>query len=274
MDKKHLQRGKAAAYHSHDFDFESVVPDGGLHTYLNGLTMAEEGTTSDFSLGSKQQVHTLPAHCTSAQQADDWETFHAKTHGRFFKPRMFLLLEFPCLTHLKPGELHPSSMPGADRLAQGATDTVHLQAAAAASSEPPKTRMSQAVSPAAPAPPPLPAVWEVGCGAGSNVLPLLHHTEHPIMVFASDYSAAAVHALQEHEQFDAQRCPAFVLDVVKNNLQDGNQVACLQYPCGVQAVTATFLLSAIHPSEQPSAMRNMSDSLAPGGLLCFRDYGA
>ena len=269
MDEQHLQRGKAAAYHSHDFEFESIVPDVGLSAYLTSLVDAQSacgGSLSEPSPAQAMEAEAAPLHCTSGEQAGDWDEFHSKTHGRFFKPRLFLLLEFPALCALPcPDTAGVGALPNAALAAEGGTA---LPGSAASSPSPSHTLAPPAAGPR------LPAVWEVGCGAGSNVLPLLHHTEQPLRVFASDYSPAAVQALREHGQFDADRCSAFVLDVVKGGLGGACREAANEYPAGVQAVTATFLLSAIHPDEQTQAMRNIGRALAPGGLLCFRDYGA
>ena len=41
---------------------------------------------------------------------------------------------------------------------------------------------------------------------------------------------------------------------------------------GVDAALATFVLSAVPPSLHGRALRGICRTLAPGGLLCFRDY--
>ncbi len=282
MDQNHLQRGQASQYHSRDFEFETVVPAGGLEIYLESVACAASASGGSASAAagaahidesscvdeSREQRgehsaqpealegSTLPPICTSDKQAGEWDVFHTKTNGRFFKPRMFLLLEFPCLSQLSALSTPPTA-------AQLTESTACDETADAFSS----MSSSNAKMPA------LPAVWEVGCGAGSNVLPLLHHTPTPLRVFASDYSASAVATLQEHPDFDSARCSAFVLDVVKGGLHAGCTAAQELYPLGVQAVTATFVLSAIHPCEQLHAVASMAGSLAPGGFLCFRDYG-
>lgn len=209
---------------------------------LAGTAAAAQGSATAAAARKGKAIDAVSVEA----QGGCWEAFHASTHGRFFKPRMFLLLEFPCLRALcsaaeSGGAEHAGAPPGPE---------------------------TSSPSPA--------TVWEVGCGAGSNVLPLLQTTPSPTLhVFASDFAPSAVAALQGHPDFDAARTTAFVGDITQGSLGAAAPSDAFQRhgADGVQAVLLMFVLSALHPDKHEVAVRNAAAALAPGGALCFRDYG-
>ncbi|KNE69232.1 hypothetical protein AMAG_13617 [Allomyces macrogynus ATCC 38327] len=109
-------------------------------------------------------------------------------------------------------------------------------------------------------------VFEVGCGVGNFIFPLIK--SHPNMVaYACDFSATAVSFVQSHELFDPSRCTAFVADLTKDDVT-------AIVPAGtVDLLSAIFVLSAIPPEKMDYAVENLARVLAPGGKVLFRDYG-
>ncbi|KAJ3362352.1 Methyltransferase-like protein 6 [Allomyces javanicus] len=109
-------------------------------------------------------------------------------------------------------------------------------------------------------------VFEVGCGVGNFIFPLIK--SHPNMVaYACDFSATAVSFVQNHDLFDPSQCTAFVADLTKDDLT-------ATVPAGtVDLLSAIFVLSAIPPEKMDHAVENLARVLAPGGKVLFRDYG-
>ncbi|KAJ3374686.1 Methyltransferase-like protein 6 [Allomyces arbusculus] len=109
-------------------------------------------------------------------------------------------------------------------------------------------------------------VFEVGCGVGNFIFPLIK--SHPNMIaYACDFSATAVSFVQNHDLFDPSRCTAFVADLTKDDLT-------ATVPAGtVDLLSAIFVLSAIPPEKMDHAVKNIAQVLAPGGKVLFRDYG-
>ncbi|KAI8821291.1 S-adenosyl-L-methionine-dependent methyltransferase [Fimicolochytrium jonesii] len=110
-------------------------------------------------------------------------------------------------------------------------------------------------------------VWEIGCGAGNTVFPLIGAAEgKELFVWASDYSAVAVDVVKSNPEYDESKCRAFVYDITS---EEPPNIA----PESVDICTCIFVLSAIHPSSWKTAVSNIHRVLKPGGLLLFRDYG-
>lgn len=134
------------------------------------------------------------------------------------------------------------------------------------------------------------SVYEMGCGNGSNVWPLLDLTR--ARVYASDTSPAAIALLRRHPRYAAvaaeggadARLVAFVAGGAATPL---SSVAAAHFspvtddigatptlpPVGTcDAVLLTFVASAVLPSARGALFAAAAAALAPGGALCFRDY--
>ncbi len=117
---------------------------------------------------------------------------------------------------------------------------------------------------------------EIGCGVGNAILPMLEVGESEgnwDVIHGLDISSEAIQILREDPRFVAfnetgsQRRKAYghVCDISR-----GLPPLC----SGISNVTTLiFCLSAIDPSRQKEAAKHVVDSLKPGGVLVFRDYG-
>ncbi|KAH8255870.1 hypothetical protein KR026_000454, partial [Drosophila bipectinata] len=112
------------------------------------------------------------------------------------------------------------------------------------------------------------SIFELGCGVGNTILPLLEHSsEENLKVFGCDFSARAIEILQSQRQFDGKRCQVFVMDATLDQWQvpfeENSQ----------DIIVMIFVLSAIEPKKMQRVLENCYRYLKPGGLLLFRDYG-
>lgn len=112
-------------------------------------------------------------------------------------------------------------------------------------------------------------VFEIGCGVGNTVFPLLQQNADPeLHVYCCDFSETAVGILAENaKRMDETRCTPFVLDVTSDQwsvpFEEGS----------VDAVIMIFVLSSVEPSQMEQVLRRVFKYLRPGGLVLFRDYG-
>ncbi|KND05056.1 uncharacterized protein SPPG_00732 [Spizellomyces punctatus DAOM BR117] len=110
-------------------------------------------------------------------------------------------------------------------------------------------------------------VFEIGCGAGNTVFPLLNEAASSnVFVYACDYSKVAVDVVKSNPEYNENKCHAFVYDITSEQPPDLE-------PGSIDVCICIFVLSAIHPSSWETAVRNIWRILKPGGLLLFRDYG-
>ncbi len=116
-------------------------------------------------------------------------------------------------------------------------------------------------------------VLEVGCGVGNTVFPILQAVPNPeLRVFCCDFSSKAVALLQQHEDFDAQRCSPFVCDVTDIASWSSSAPPDLTAD-SLDVALLVFALSAMEPAKMAVAARAVAQRLRPGGILFFRDYG-
>jgi len=111
-------------------------------------------------------------------------------------------------------------------------------------------------------------VFEIGCGVGNTMIPILEmNTDSDLFFYGCDFSAVAIDLLKKHASYDEKRAHAFVLDATKEDWQ-------LPFEEGtIDVVVMIFTLSAIDPSHFDRVINNIYKLLRPGGLLLFRDYG-
>lgn len=182
--------------------------------------------------------------------ASHWDRFYSSHENKFFKDRKWLANEFPEL----------------DQLARSEDESI-------AAGE---------VGPVGEA-----KIFEVGCGAGNTVFPLLQRNKNDkLHIYACDYSAEAVSVVKSNplyklangeESSDADTAPtpvtgsvtAFVWDLSSPQGPPTSHII----PGSLDIIVLIFVLSALHPREWDQAIANCHALLKPGGLVLFRDYG-
>ncbi|KAK1578617.1 hypothetical protein Q3G72_031721 [Acer saccharum] len=108
-------------------------------------------------------------------------------------------------------------------------------------------------------------LFEVGCGAGNTIFPLVA-TYHKLYIHACDISPHAIELVKSHVGFKEDRINAFVCDVVDDNLSEKIS------PSSVDVVTLVFMLSAVSPKNMPLILQNIKSVLKPNGYVLLRDY--
>lgn len=164
-----------------------------------------------------------------------WDEFYNIHQNRFFKDRHWLFTEFP--------ELAPNQ--------SNAPEKVDVKVCELPQHDGPR------------------CIFEIGCGVGNTVFPILKYNNDPnIMVYASDFSANAISILTESDEYDNQRCKAFVLDATAETwstvpFEEGS----------IDIIVMIFVLSAIDPHKMQHVVDQCFKYLRPGGLVLLRDYG-
>lgn len=111
-----------------------------------------------------------------------------------------------------------------------------------------------------------PVLLEIGCGVGNFVFPLIEE-KTSYYIYACDFSPRAVQFVKAHPLYDQRTITAFQCDITKDRLVETVPRE------GVDVVTMIFVLSAIQPDNMSEALRNVHETLKPGGLVLLRDYG-
>mmetsp|Transcript_25782 Transcript_25782/g.43465 ORF Transcript_25782/g.43465 Transcript_25782/m.43465 type:complete len:294 (+) Transcript_25782:164-1045(+) len=129
---------------------------------------------------------------------------------------------------------------------------------------------------------------EVGCGHGCSIYPLLGNAHLPdLRIIATDYSNEALSILMMHDKFDHSRVRVRIWDITEpfedskhySRTEDGDGKLDMAhcdstYPClPVDSVLCLFVLSALHPGDHEASLCNIWQTLPPGGVILFRDYG-
>lgn len=110
-------------------------------------------------------------------------------------------------------------------------------------------------------------LFEVGCGVGNFIFPLIEEHLNLSPIIACDLSAKAIEIVQEHPLYDGEAVRAFQIDITTDevfNYVEENTV---------DIATLIFVLSAIHPENFVKTLSNIYKLIKPGGVLLFRDYG-
>jgi len=112
-------------------------------------------------------------------------------------------------------------------------------------------------------------IWEVGCGVGNTVFPLVKEFPEPgsLFVYACDFAQTAIDIIHATPEYDEKRICAFVYDLTDVELP--RQIA----PESLDVITCIFCLSAIPPTHHKHIISTFYKLLKKGGVLLFRDYG-
>ncbi|KAG0172569.1 hypothetical protein DFQ28_010317 [Apophysomyces sp. BC1034] len=111
-------------------------------------------------------------------------------------------------------------------------------------------------------------IFEIGCGAGNTMFPLLEQSKNPeLFVYAADFSSTAVQVVRSNPSYDTNRSLAFVWDLSSPDIPEHIT------PGSLDVIVLIFVLSALTPEQWDQAIINIHKMLKPGGLVLFRDYG-
>ncbi|KAH8401499.1 hypothetical protein KR009_005920, partial [Drosophila setifemur] len=117
------------------------------------------------------------------------------------------------------------------------------------------------------------ALFEVGCGVGNLVFPLLEEQTNEegrdsrFYFYACDFSPRAVDFVRSNPLYDPSQLTAFQCDITTQQVHE-------HIPSGsLDVCTLIFVLSAIHPQKFRDVVLNLWKLLKPGALVLFRDYG-
>nr|XP_014092735.1 methyltransferase-like protein isoform X1 [Bactrocera oleae] len=112
------------------------------------------------------------------------------------------------------------------------------------------------------------SIFELGCGVGNTILPILKYSQEPnLKVYGCDFSARAIEILRENKEYDPKRCEVFVMDAT---VEDWSVPFAED---SLDIIVLIFVLSAIEPTKMNRVAANCFRYLRPGGLVLFRDYG-
>lgn len=177
------------------------------------------------------------------QNADKyWDKFYGIHANRFFKDRHWLFTEFPEL--VPPEELKEETPVSINVESQTSNDLENRE-------DYPKR-----------------SIWEIGCGVGNTVFPILQYSTNPnLFVYCCDFSTKAIEVLKEHPDYNTNRCNAFVCDISSENIEVPFE------PESIDIVLLVFALSAVLPEKMKTVVKHIHRYLKPGGLVLFRDYG-
>lgn len=108
-------------------------------------------------------------------------------------------------------------------------------------------------------------IIESGCGAGNCAFPLIAANPR-FFVYMFDFAPQAVQLVQSSDVYDENRCRAFVWDFASGESPP------LPTPLSAHFALVVFVLSAVPPSKQQTAIDALANLLKPGGKILFRDY--
>ncbi|KAL1463753.1 hypothetical protein WDU94_015477 [Cyamophila willieti] len=173
------------------------------------------------------QIDKVQSETLNNDVGKSWDAFYNVHQNRFFKDRHWLFTEFTEIVEPLP----PT------------TDTT-------GSEQPTKN------------------ILEIGCGVGNSVFPIVEHCKNDrVFVYGCDFSENAVNILKEHDEYNPERCQAFVCDVTADEWNAPFP------PESLDIVLLIFVLNAINPNKMQHVINQVYKYLKPGGLVLFRDYG-
>ncbi|CAG8576220.1 5761_t:CDS:2 [Dentiscutata erythropus] len=108
-------------------------------------------------------------------------------------------------------------------------------------------------------------IFEIGCGAGNTMFPLLSVNQNPeLFIYACDFALNAVEVVKNNPAYNPQHSSVFVWDLTSTNIPENIE------PGSLDIVVLIFVMSAIHPQCWSQAVENVYKMLKPGGLVLFR----
>lgn len=165
-----------------------------------------------------------------------WDKFYSIHDNKFFKDRNWLFTEFPEL------------------LKESSKLNVSEEGDVAAKEEFPGQGASL-------------RIFEVGCGAGNTIFPLMKaKVEESFFMYGCDYAPSAVEVVKNSTNYNTKRCHVFVHDITSSE----------NYPMpeeSLDIIIMIFVLSALDFNKMKQAVEKLSKLLKKGGLILFRDYG-
>jgi len=193
-----------------------------------------------------------------------WDKFYGIHQNRFFKDRHWLFTEFPELSSFE----NPKDVPErVDVASDSSKDTEIVSPEKNSDSSETNTSNTQEdiTYPGASS---SIRIFEVGCGVGNTVFPVLRTNNDPkLFVYCCDLSTNAIGIVKEDPLYAEGRCHGFVADVT--DLDEP-----LPFPeNSLDLVMLLFVLSAISPEKMQSTIDRLARHLKPGGKILFRDYG-
>lgn len=199
------------------------------------LTDAEKAKLEE---QNKRMVTPFQAQKLEQDARKHWDLFYKRNETRFFKDRHWTTREF---SELLSGDATSGSEPSG----------VENSSEAVASPEPTTKTL-----------------FEVGCGVGNLIFPLIEDGHRDYFIYACDLSPRAVELVRKHNLYDERYMKAFPCDITA--VDDVFETLA---PGSLDIVTLIFVLSAIHPDKFPVTLANIFRLLKPGGVVLFRDYG-
>ncbi|XP_053667282.1 tRNA N(3)-methylcytidine methyltransferase METTL6 [Anopheles marshallii] len=233
---------------------ENKTEDGkSVHGYQkpNAFNLGDVATESVKSLSdaekakleeqNKRMVTPFQALKLEQEARKYWDLFYKRNENRFFKDRHWTTREFSELL-----------VDAAEEPAGNITSTPRENTAEeenVKSSENDKT------------------LFEIGCGVGNLIFPLIEDGHRNYFIYACDLSPRAVELVRKHNLYHERYMKAFACDItteeVFGTITEGS----------LDVVTLIFVLSAIHPDKFLATVTNIHRLLKPGGVVLFRDYG-
>ncbi|ELP88531.1 hypothetical protein EIN_344910 [Entamoeba invadens IP1] len=108
-------------------------------------------------------------------------------------------------------------------------------------------------------------VFEIGCGLGNSMVPLLR-VNPSLKFYACDIAQSAVEVVKKDEYLH-DYLTAFVHDVTLPIPQEVMPSFSVDY------LLLVFVLSTISPTKFMTTLKNLDEVLRPNGVFFFRDYG-
>ncbi|CAG8485363.1 14346_t:CDS:2 [Acaulospora colombiana] len=95
-------------------------------------------------------------------------------------------------------------------------------------------------------------IFEIGCGAGNTMFPLLAENKNPeLFVYACDFASNAVDVVLNNQDYDPKKCKAFVWDLTSDEIPE-----CIEQG-SLDIVVLIFVMSAIRPQDWKQVVENV-----------------